>query len=125
MRRGLGQAEQIRRPAYERCTSGWRSVYRDERPAWSPDCTRVWRSWNLVRAFAGFSDSQLVGGPDWINAERFDIVATGGTNATPDQVRAMLQTLLADRFKLAVHTEKRTVSAFAPVMAKTVKTLGS
>jgi len=32
----------------------------------------------LVRAFSGLSDSQLVGGPDWINAERFDIVATAG-----------------------------------------------
>jgi len=78
----------------------------------------------LVRAFSGLSDSQLVGGSDWINAERFDIVATAGTNATPEQIRAMLRTLLADRFKLAVHTEKRTVSAFVLVMARTDKRLG-
>jgi uncharacterized protein (TIGR03435 family) len=78
----------------------------------------------LVRAFSGLSDSQQLGGPDWINAERFDIVATAGTNATPERLRAMLRTLLADRFKLAVHTEKKTVSALVLVMASSDKKLG-
>src|SRR5215469_6012134 len=43
-----------------------------------------------------------VTGPSWINSEdaRFDIVATVPQGATKEQVRVMLQNLLADRFKL-------------------------
>jgi len=57
-------------------------------------------------------------GPDWLGDERFDIVARypGGTPA--EQVRLMLQNLLAERFKLALHRETRQLPAYALVVAK-------
>jgi uncharacterized protein (TIGR03435 family) len=46
-------------------------------------------------------------------AERFDITATIPETASPRQVPAMLRALLAERFKLAVHTETRDASVLA------------
>jgi uncharacterized protein (TIGR03435 family) len=48
---------------------------------------------------------QLRGRPSWLNSERFAIVAKVPTGASKDDLRTMLQGLLADRFKLAVHRE--------------------
>jgi len=45
---------------------------------------------------------QLVG-PDWLGAQRFDIVATLSAGATQEQVPHMLQALLTERFKLTAH----------------------
>lgn len=46
-------------------------------------------------------------GPDWLNTERYDILARVPANATKDQVRVMWQTLLSDRFLLVLHHESR------------------
>jgi uncharacterized protein (TIGR03435 family) len=57
-------------------------------------------------------------GPDWLSSEHFDVQATFGPNATPDLVRQMAQTLLADRFKLALHKETREKPILALVVGK-------
>ena len=57
--------------------------------------------------------------PDWIGSERFDIVATLPAGATPAQVPEMLQSLLAARFGLKVHSEKREFPVYALVLGKT------
>jgi hypothetical protein len=46
------------------------------------------------------SSYQLVGGPSWLDSERFDIVAKAPEGSRPDQTPLMLRGLLADRFKL-------------------------
>jgi uncharacterized protein (TIGR03435 family) len=69
---------------------------------------------------------QLEGGPDWIASDRFDIVAKPGREmpiTSPfepgrDPLRLMLQTLLADRFGLAVHKETKDLPIFELVMAR-------
>ncbi len=60
--------------------------------------------------------------PKWAASERFDIEARAGANATRDQMRLMMQALLADRFKLAVHTEARQLPIFGLVLDKPGKT---
>src|SRR6185503_13044614 len=45
------------------------------------------------------------GGPEWKEKDRFDIEAVSGASPSQPQMLAMLRTLLADRFKLRVHTE--------------------
>jgi uncharacterized protein (TIGR03435 family) len=63
--------------------------------------------------------------PDWAATERFDIQArTDGNpaNDTKDQMRLMMRALLADRFKLAMHTETRQGPIFAVVLSKAGKT---
>lgn len=60
-------------------------------------------------------DKQL---PKWAKDEKFDIQARAETNATKDQMRMMMRSLLADRFKLAAHTETHEGPVFALVLAK-------
>ncbi len=59
-----------------------------------------------------------IAGPKWLDDERFDIIAPLPAGATPQQIPAMLQHLLSDRFGMAVHEEKKTISFFALVPAK-------
>ncbi|HTZ73579.1 MAG TPA: TIGR03435 family protein [Candidatus Aquilonibacter sp.] len=60
--------------------------------------------------------------PKWGHTEHFDIEARGPANATKDQMRLMMQSLLADRFKLAVHWEEKQVPVFFVMLAKARKT---
>lgn len=56
--------------------------------------------------------------PRWAQTARFDIEARADGNPTKDQYREMMRSLLAERFKLQVHTENRKVPIFAMVLAK-------
>jgi bla regulator protein blaR1 len=61
--------------------------------------------------------------PKWPTTERFDIEARmPGQNSSKDQIRLMMQSLLADRFKLAVHWETRQIPVYAFVLDKAGKT---
>lgn len=51
--------------------------------------------------------------PKWATTARFDIQGKAQGNPTKDQMRLMMQTLLEDRFRLAVHHEMRKVPVFA------------
>jgi uncharacterized protein (TIGR03435 family) len=59
-----------------------------------------------------------VSGPDWMKASRWNIQATVPEGAPQAQVPAMLQQLLADRFQLTVHHEKREQPVYELVVAK-------
>src|SRR5579871_3811725 len=51
---------------------------------------------------------QISGGPRWVGSDHFDVEAKAADHSTdPDQLRLMLQSLLADRFKLEVHREMK------------------
>jgi uncharacterized protein (TIGR03435 family) len=63
-------------------------------------------------------DVLQVSGPDWIKTERFDVLAKLPDGATKDQVAAMLQSLLADRFKMVMHRETKDLSAFVLEVGK-------
>ena len=60
----------------------------------------------------GVGQHQIVGGPDWMDSEHFDIQAKVDQPIDDDVLMVMLQGLLADRFKLALHRETRTASAY-------------
>ena len=57
-------------------------------------------------------------GPDWLASERFDVQASFPADTPMEQVRAMTQALLADRFKLALHKESRQLPIYVLVVAK-------
>jgi len=62
---------------------------------------------------------QIVGGPPWQNADKFDINAKSEDGSMPtDQILERLKTLLADRFKLRVHTETREAPIYNLVVAR-------
>jgi uncharacterized protein (TIGR03435 family) len=65
----------------------------------------------------GVKDFQ-VNGPDWLDTQRFDIAAKAAAQSTEDQLRMMMETLLADRFKLALHRQTKETQAYVLVVAK-------
>jgi uncharacterized protein (TIGR03435 family) len=70
----------------------------------------------LLRAF-DLKPYQLTG-PDWISQERFVITAKAPEPAPKESILAMFRTLLADRFKLEFHREKRELPIYALVVSK-------
>jgi len=72
---------------------------------------------SLVRWAYKVQDPQ-VAGPDWIDQQRYDIVAKAPEQATEDQLRVMLQTLLAERFQLAVHHQAKEAQAWVLTVGK-------
>ena len=72
---------------------------------------------------------QVTGGQGWMNDDLFDIVAKAGADvpvgpAGAPQKLLMLRTLLAERFKLAVHHETRTVNTYVMTLARADGRLG-
>jgi uncharacterized protein (TIGR03435 family) len=59
-----------------------------------------------------------IAGPDWFESERFNIIATVPPGTTGEQFRLMLQSLLAGRFKLALHKQTREMSIYSLEVAK-------
>src|SRR6476660_8570560 len=57
-------------------------------------------------------------GPDWLSAQRFDILAKMPDGATKEQVPAMLRALLEERFKLVVHRESKEQPVYSLEVAK-------
>src|SRR5262245_17949362 len=80
----------------------------------------------LIQSAYDLQDFQIAGGPKWLNSDRFDIIATSSNPDLfkaeqpfgPTQQQLMLRSLLADRFKLAVHHETRELPVFALILAR-------
>ena len=78
----------------------------------------------LIRFAYESQPFQLTGGPDWVNSQRFDVTATTDGNPGAGVIRQMLQSLLAERFKLAVRTETRDMPIYEMVLARSDGRLG-
>jgi uncharacterized protein (TIGR03435 family) len=61
----------------------------------------------ILRNAFDLQDSQKINGPEWLNIDMFDIAAKLPADATKDQMRTMLQNLVAERFHLVWHREKQ------------------
>jgi uncharacterized protein (TIGR03435 family) len=91
---------------------------------WTVDHGRFIAQTGWVRAVIGFAYNVLPpvkvhGGPTWIDTDLYDFEAKAeDSNAGPDQIRAMMQTLLFDRFKLVVHRETREEQVYTLVVGK-------
>ena len=57
----------------------------------------------IIRAAYNIADFDQISGPAWIYDERFDIVAKPPLGSTKEQSAVMLQNLLVERFKVALH----------------------
>ena len=78
----------------------------------------------MVTYAYSMQNSRVEGGPDWLDAVRYDISAKAAGPATQDQMLPMLRTLLADRFKLVMHIDPRDTPIFALVRARADGRLG-
>ena len=68
---------------------------------------------------------QIDGGPPWLTTDYFDITANAGADATPADVKAMLRTLLAERFGLRTHSDTRQAPVYVLTIARSDGRLGS
>ena len=91
----------------------------------SPDPGGRWQSLNatllmiIQRAYPDYATPGLiVGAPEWIRQAKFDIDARAGREVPRTEYPAMVQQLLADRFRLKVHTEPRAIDVYALVVAR-------
>jgi len=72
----------------------------------------------IINAYQ-LQDQQLAGGPGWITSDHFDINANSdAANLSPMDRWMMVRALLADRFKLRMHTEPRELSVFALIVGR-------
>lgn len=83
---------------------------------------------DIIETAYSVGDFQILGGPGWLNSERYDVsarsasdTAQAGPGNSPNGVadtRLRLQTLLAQRFQLKIHRETRDVPIYALVVGK-------
>ena len=59
-----------------------------------------------------------ISGPSWLDTEHFEIIATMPPSTTKEQFRIMLQNLLAERFKLAIHRDSKDLPMYSLVVNK-------
>ena len=62
-------------------------------------------------------DSQI-SGPAWLSSAKFDILAKAATPTSEDQLRLMFQALLAERFGLVFHRDKKEAETYVLLLAK-------
>ncbi len=66
----------------------------------------------------GFDSDRILGGPAWLDTQMYDVAAKLPPAASRGQAPAMLQTLLAERFKLVVHHQWRDQPVYFLVVGK-------
>jgi uncharacterized protein (TIGR03435 family) len=74
----------------------------------------------LIRFAFRLQDAQIIGGPNWLDQDRFDIEAKTGRSQKPtaEEFEPMFQALLTDRFGLQFHRETKELTVGALVVAK-------
>jgi len=72
---------------------------------------------NVIRWAYSVKDYQVTG-PDWLATQRYDIAAKAEASLSDKQLMAMLQALLAERFKLAIHRETKERTVYELVIGK-------
>jgi uncharacterized protein (TIGR03435 family) len=67
---------------------------------------------------------QISGGPAWLDSARYDVIAKREGKPQPAETPLMIQSLLEERFQLAVHRETRELPVYALVLARKDGKLG-
>jgi len=79
---------------------------------------------DIIRQAYGANDIEVVGGPDWIDTDRWDIAATAGPDHADAPLDQMIRSLLEDRYTLRAHIERRERPVYALVFARSDRRLG-
>lgn len=85
------------------------------------EVTAVYTTVSDLIVFAyGVHVGQISGAPAWVESDKFDITGKpeGGGQPNPNQFKTMLQKLLADRFQLTLHRDKKQLTVYALTVGK-------
>jgi len=73
---------------------------------------------DLVATAYGFDADKVLGGPNWLEMDRFDVIAKVPADSTEETRKLMLQSLLEDRFKLVVHKDTKPLPTYVLITGK-------
>jgi uncharacterized protein (TIGR03435 family) len=73
---------------------------------------------DLISTAWGVETDAVYGGPSWLDADRFDIIAKAPVDSSEADRALMLRALLADRFKLVIHNENKALDVFTLTAGK-------
>src|SRR5580693_7714536 len=73
---------------------------------------------DLIHVAWDVDATRVVGGPAWLETDRFDVIAQTPAGSTREAMNGMLQSLLAERFSLVVHNDTRDLPALVMTIAK-------
>ena len=73
---------------------------------------------DLIRTAYTVDAEKVLGGPSWLEYDRFDVTGLVPPSTTPDTAKLMLRALLADRFKLAVRNDTKPAAGHVLVMGR-------
>ena len=79
---------------------------------------------SMIRSASPVPVRQVVGYPDWVKYERYDVITKPPAGATPEQRATMMRMLFADRMMLVGHVEQRKQDGFALVVLRKDGRLG-
>jgi uncharacterized protein (TIGR03435 family) len=72
----------------------------------------------LIAAAYGVDGDRVIGGPAWLDTDRFDVIAKAPPKTSPEMMKLMLQGALAERFKLVIHSDVRPMPAYVLAIGK-------
>jgi uncharacterized protein (TIGR03435 family) len=75
---------------------------------------------DLVRIAYGFDSDKVLGGPSWLEMNRYDVTVKVPANATQDTANTMLQSVLEDRFRLVTHKDTKPLPTWVLTMGRKV-----
>jgi uncharacterized protein (TIGR03435 family) len=73
---------------------------------------------DLISMAYRMESDKVLGGPNWLDWDRFDVAAKAPLSTKQDELNQMLQNLLADRFKLVIHKDSKQMPAYALAVGK-------
>ena len=73
---------------------------------------------DLIRTAYSVDGDTVVGGPSWLESDRYDVIAKAPLSSPPEKLRTMLQSLLADRFQLVIHNDSKPLPIYALTLGK-------
>lgn len=71
----------------------------------------------IIASAYGIKPTSVYGGPSWLATDRFDIYAKTDGQTSPEKLQTMFQSLLAERFGLAVHWEDKPMPSYSLQLA--------
>jgi uncharacterized protein (TIGR03435 family) len=73
---------------------------------------------DLIRIAYSFDPDKVLGGPNWLELDRFDVIAKVPPDSSSDLNKLMLRALLEERFHLRARTDTKPLSTYALVLGK-------
>ena len=73
---------------------------------------------DLIRIAWGYDADKILSGPNWLEMNRYDVIAKVPADATLETTAPMLQSLLAERFRLTTHKDIKPLPSYVLTAGK-------